>query len=421
MPNEPADTTSRGAKNAGPPYFRLDDPARHTYQAKGHDFLNSITGGNAKELSGSTFVKGLAQVLGEARIIPHDPTQTREELRSLFENLDNDVALNSLLDGAKRRQADFNDFRILTKDWRSHGVGPIRTLYYFTFLGSNFLTEINDPLCIGGFPPSPHIRTQTTYPRLARGHRVGNGVLDWLAYDAFLSDALGHLGVSWLVLEDAMAKAFKKALPKSYQLLLEKYQVPDSLALAFWLHDLEHWQMVQRNGERVIKKLDELLVLISKIRYVEDFGPYLARLRQTAEPAQWTHQVAGTLPVYGKLKPNNPTVRATNTALYDTLASEIGKQSLMNRPAPDAPTFVLPIFEKQAGRGDIRDIRQERQAKEFWMLCTDILHHIPVARGVLNGYFPNTEPRIATFQTENAFRLAVTRAERSIKSSRDKQ
>lgn len=389
-------------ENALPPvpYNRVDDPAmRGTYRSKSYDLLHDLTGGR-RGVAGSSYIVSLAQCFAEAVALPHDPTPTHKELQAFHDDTDADVDTASFFDGEQRRVEQYEGFTETTVNWRAHGVGDVRSLYFFAVLATNDFGHDGDedPLRMGGFPPTPHGIIGVRRLIARSGHRIGPRASDWLAYDAYLSDGLKHLGIEWLDIEDAVTTAFLGSLPKQYRSLLDAQDVPRPLSLILWRHDFERWQAVISHAAAILKAEKALTAALRPLPFapllgsgVEDAPAMLTRLRQVVTVPEWADAAKWRLPDFKKVNP--PTVRPVYRAIADALADRIGELSRAAAPPDDAPVFARRLFASMAGSGG----ENRRQSRDFLSLVADILFHLAVARGYPSAYYPDGSLQTATF------------------------
>lgn len=388
------------------PYYRVDDSSvRDMYRAKSYDLLQALTNGRPS-IAGSAFIIGLCKSFAEAVVLPQNPTPTRQELKALEEEVAPGIDTAPLLDGTLRRMEQYQMFAETTATWRTFGVGDIRSLYLFAVLASDDETE--DPLRIGGFPPTPH--TVIGVRRLVghSNHCIGARASEWLAYDAYLGDGLKHLGVKWLDVEDAVTAAFFNALPKQYRALLDDQEAPRPLSFLLWRHDFERWQAVHRYAARILKAEMALTAALQPLPYapllgsgIEDIPAMLTRLRQVVTVPEWVDDAKWRLADFKKVNP--PTVRPVYRAIADTLAKKIGGLSRAESPPDDAPLFARRLFASMAGSGG----DSGRQSRDFLCLVADILFHLAVARGYPTAYHPNGALQIPTFHDWNSIRYLL--------------
>ncbi|MDX1933504.1 MAG: hypothetical protein SFU56_12915 [Capsulimonadales bacterium] len=390
------------------PYNRVDDPAvRGTYRAKTYDLLQALTGGQ-RGVAGSSYMVSLAQCFAEAVALPHDPTPTHKELEALYDDVDADVDTAPFFDGGRRRIEQYEGFTETTGNWRAHGVGDVRSLYFFAVLAINDFGHDGDedPLRMGGFPPTPHGIVGVRRLVARSGHRVGPRASEWLAYDAYLGDGLKHLGVEWLDIEDAVTAAFLGSIPKQYRALLDAQDVPRPLSLILWRHDFERWQAVISHAAAILKVEKALSAALCPLPFapllgsgVEDVPAMLTRLRQVVTVPEWqvvtvpkwADAATWRLPDFKKVNP--PTVRPVYRAIADTLADRIGGLSRAAVPPDDAPVFAHRLFASMAGSGG----ENGRQSRDFLSLVADILFHLAVARGYPSAYCPDGSLQSPTF------------------------
>lgn len=396
------------------PYNRVDDPAvRGNYRSKTYDLLQELRGGRQGG-AGSSYIISLAQCFAESVAVPHDPTPTHKEREAFHDDADADVDTASFFNGERRRVEEYDGFTEVTRDWRAHGVGDVRSLYFFAVLATNDFGHDGDedPLRMGGFPPTPHGIVGVRRLIAHSGHRIGPHASDWLAYDAFLGDGLKQLGVSWLDIEDAVAAAFIGALPKQYRAFLDAQEVPRPLSLILWRHDFERWQAVISHAAAILKAEKALTAALRPLPFapllgsgVEDVPAMLTWLRQVVTVPEWADAAKWRLPDFKKVNP--PTVRPVYRAIADTLADRIGRLSRAAAPPDDAPLFAHRLFASMAGSGG----DSGRQSRDFLSLVADILFHLAVARGYPTAYYPDGSLQTATFHDWKNVRYLLTEQE----------
>ncbi|MBC7804901.1 MAG: hypothetical protein H7145_02005 [Akkermansiaceae bacterium] len=379
------------------PYNRVEDSAKRAkYRKTSYSLLRALTG-DRPDLNGSPYTVDLGHSFAEAVAMPHDLFPTQDEWETVNDITDVDE-LDGMTDGQQRRSEDYKRFREITGTWRSRGVGDVRALYFFAVLATDdFGSNGEDPLRMGGFPPTPHGWIgRRLVPR--DGHRIGPCAFEWLAYDAYLTEGLKHLGIEWLDVEDAVTGAFVSALPMPYRVFLNGQDIPRSLCFLLWRHDFERWQAVAPYAVAVVKKADALIEALRNVPHaplrgtgVEDVPALLARLRQTMTIPEWADAAKWRLRDFGKINP--PTVRPVYRAIADTLAEKIGCLSRSISPPPGAPDFAHRLFNSMAGGGG----ENGRQSREFLCLVADLVFHLAVARGYPTNYSWNGHPQIQTF------------------------
>lgn len=372
-----------------PPYFRLDAEQRRAYSDKAKRRLGELRAAAPQrmEFSAATCASSLTRELAQPSDIAdaYDPEADFEDD-----------------DPAAPPTNRFQMFQNLTAGWLNNkalDIGPVRTIYCFDLFASSAYNP--DLMDTGGFPGSPHATVPT--PIIPFGgllHTEAN-MTDWLKYDLYLGDALTGLGLTWAGIEQAMTKAFLKALPPVYPPLLA--DVPKPLAFVLWKHDLERWRYFTRHGARIKAATGQLTRLIWKTPFGPEFQKTLTAIERIADPAPWTEPVKPHLDIATRLMErcadSSPIIKVVNMALDAAVWNGIRSQDI----TPEMPAFARHIYERKIEVGGQRP-------EEYWMLLADIIYHLPIVRGLpaLRRHIDETPKRFPS-QTANALRLSVVR------------
>ncbi len=384
-----------------PPYFLLDAPQYRAYFARAEQQVKDLIADSPSVIRYTTATTG-GQAL--TRAVAHQPNPDPPE------HYDPDADFDADFDNETEPPADrYEPFRTLTAGWAALDIGPVRTLYHFDLFASTAFSE--DVMDSGGFPRSPH----ATIPR-----RVGSfgNILsppdhgrDWLIYDIFLGDALANLGLTWEVIEEAMTDAFLAALPPVYPPLLTAANVPRSLAFLLWRHDLEHWRFFHVHGAAIQREAAKMSRLLWKTPDGPEFAPILASLARRAEPAPWTQPVRGAEKLADELqertKDSSPVIKAVNKALDAALWGGISTKTVRTTAAD----FVQHIWKNKI------EVNGQR-TDEYRMLLADILHHLPIVRGLPPlRRFQDAPPKQFPAQSDEAVRKSLGPVRGSEKAS----
>src|SRR5579884_1555331 len=414
MPDSTRPTT-RPAQSERLPYYRLDDPnQRLALQQKGaeraRDLIVTLPT-SARFRIAESLCRSIAQLSAtEGRDplaapdygeLPDVEGEMEVELESAEDV--RDVTGRVIEEAAVPREQPVSDdrfepFRQAVPDegWTRQGIGPVRTLYYLSFLGSrNYDSDLME---FGDFPRSPH-RTVPQRLHQLDGVHASIDAQDWLAYDLYLEHLLHVLGVSWLTVEDAIVRAFYKNLPAPYQTLLAN--VPKPLWFVLWKHDLEKWVSFQRHGARIQKAVESLSTLLRKTPLAPQYERGLGNLRRAAAPAEWT--VGEEDRLRDRCVPGSPIIKAVYKTVAKSLWRAIQKHASDERDPP-APAPLARIL-RQA------ETSTKRRPIEFWKLLVDIFYHLPIARGLPDQRrFVDEMPKREPPHTQNAIRLIVSRS-----------
>ncbi len=220
---------------------------------------------------------------------------------------------------------------------------------------------------------------------------------EWLLQDFFLNDVLTAMGLTWEIVEEAMADAFFNALPPKFREIITP---DDPHGFLLWKRELERWWYFSGHEVGTMGHIKGLRRSIAKTPYVHQFAGVFRYLEALVTPAPWTQTLTHDLPMF--LGNESPIIQPVNKALDAVVWGGIKYQQV----PPAMPDFARHIYDQKTDSKNCKGRRPE----EYWMFLADILYHLRLVRGLptlKRGL--DAVPTMLPAQSANAVRLSATR------------